>query len=763
MIKKYYLFILFSSLNIIYAQDAVLTRSGREIKVNADATNSTKGGIKLTGDLGGTADSPTVPALTNKLEGTGTLNYVPKFSAAKTLTDSQIFDDGTHVGIGTNVPTTQLHVKGDFGGILLERTAGVDPYDQAFVKLMNKDGGSFQLRSSSGVADGFHFTNSNATTIYMTGLSSGNIGIGTTTPANKLEITQGTSGNSGLRFTNLNSSSTASTSLSKVLAVNSTGDVILTNVPGTQNIIAFSTTTPTTSGVVFTPNTPADQSVVYQSSVDNSMWTYNGSTYVTYTAPASTAWFTSGTTNDAGNSKTSNIYRTGRVGIGASSPSSPLVVQGVTGNGVLKLIAPSVASGDNWWMGFGHGTTSTDANDRARIGVNIVAGGSGRLFFATGASGSQNTAMFIDESQRVGIGTTTPESRLHVRFDSGGLSPTFERISTGSVASTSLKFLLNSSSTTIATQTSGFFGQGLHFAYKSDTETEKSVGAITSKITDYANNKGELSFIVNGNTTAVPSMIIKDSGNVGIGTLSPVSKLEVNGTVGALVRTSAVSTTTSNDFTLLMSTAGTVVTLEAPTAVTRRIMAIKNTSSGTVSVTGHIDGTASTTFVLLSKESIEIQSDGTTWQIIAKYNSAAPLAVSAQLNPVSIPNNTNTSLTSYTNVTDTSSGAWNPTTGVYTCNKAGLYRFEFRALFARAAWTQGNEINAMLFRNDVNVNAASWFAASSYNQWASTGHNFASLNLVVGDRIRVVIWQNSGSTRTTHAREYTNFSIYEIR
>jgi hypothetical protein len=104
----------------------------------------------------------------------------------------------------------------------------------------------------------------------------------------------------------------------------------------------------------------------------------------------------------------------GNVGINTTAPSAPLVVQGATGTGVLKLIAPSIASGDNWWMGFGHGTTSTDANDRARIGVDIVAGGAGRLFFTTGSTGAQTRAMFIDESQRVGIGTNAPVSRLEV-------------------------------------------------------------------------------------------------------------------------------------------------------------------------------------------------------------------------------------------------------------------------------------------------------------------------------------------------------------
>lgn len=143
-----------------------------------------------------------------------------------------------------------------------------------------------------------------------------NVGIGTTSPANTLEIKQGTAGNSGLRFTNLTSASTATTTSNKVLSLNNNGDVILTNVPGTQNIVTFSTATPTTSGVVFTPNTPTDQSVIYQSTIDNSLWTYNGTSYVTYIAPASTAWNLAGTNNDAGNNKTSNIWRTGGIMLG---------------------------------------------------------------------------------------------------------------------------------------------------------------------------------------------------------------------------------------------------------------------------------------------------------------------------------------------------------------------------------------------------------------------------------------------------------------
>ena len=48
-------------------------------------------------------------ALTNPVTGTGTTNYVPKFTGASTLGNSLIFDNGTNVGIGTTSPTYLLH------------------------------------------------------------------------------------------------------------------------------------------------------------------------------------------------------------------------------------------------------------------------------------------------------------------------------------------------------------------------------------------------------------------------------------------------------------------------------------------------------------------------------------------------------------------------------------------------------------------------------------------------------------------------------
>lgn len=43
-------------------------------------------------------------ALTNPVTGTGTTNYLPKFTGSTTIGNSQVFDNGTNVGINTNTP-----------------------------------------------------------------------------------------------------------------------------------------------------------------------------------------------------------------------------------------------------------------------------------------------------------------------------------------------------------------------------------------------------------------------------------------------------------------------------------------------------------------------------------------------------------------------------------------------------------------------------------------------------------------------------------
>lgn len=73
-------------------------------------TTGTSGAATL---VGATLNIPQYQSvLTNPITGTGTTNYISKFTGATTLGNSQVFDDGTSVGINTNTPSVKFEVAG---------------------------------------------------------------------------------------------------------------------------------------------------------------------------------------------------------------------------------------------------------------------------------------------------------------------------------------------------------------------------------------------------------------------------------------------------------------------------------------------------------------------------------------------------------------------------------------------------------------------------------------------------------------------------
>lgn len=95
----------------------VLLSSAVQIKLNADATNSTKGKIQLTGDLGGTADSPAVV----RIQGTNVNSSTPSDGQVMTYsTASGSWVPGTVSNTPVNDATTGskgiIQLDGDLGG-----------------------------------------------------------------------------------------------------------------------------------------------------------------------------------------------------------------------------------------------------------------------------------------------------------------------------------------------------------------------------------------------------------------------------------------------------------------------------------------------------------------------------------------------------------------------------------------------------------------------------------------------------------------------
>ena len=110
------------------------------------------------------------------------------------------------------------------------------------------------------------------------------------------------------------------------------------------------------------------------------------------------------------------------------------------------------------------------------------------------------------------------------------------------------------------------------------------------------------------------------NGNVGIGTNTPTSVLEVSGSVSMPIRSTNTSTTLgNNDYTLVMTNRNLTITLPAASSCTGRIYILKNISNG--------DNNTSVSFIKengdpetkISKDRIIwLQSDGTNWQQITK-------------------------------------------------------------------------------------------------------------------------------------------------
>ena len=149
--------------------------------------------------------------------------------------------------------------------------------------------------------------------------------------------------------------------------------------------VEFSVNTdPNTAGTTFEPSGAATSNVIYVSTINGSQWTYSGSTFVTYTPPASTAWYAAGGTTDAGSNKTGAIYRNGKLGIGTSSPGSNLEINANTAN----------TSG----LKFTNLTSATPTSSGATLGVDA----SGNVVTVNGSSFSPD------------FGTASPTSTINV-------------------------------------------------------------------------------------------------------------------------------------------------------------------------------------------------------------------------------------------------------------------------------------------------------------------------------------------------------------
>jgi hypothetical protein len=203
--------------------------------------------------------------------------------------------------------------------------------------------------------------------------ANGNVGVGVLTANNKLELNQGTAGNSGLRFTQLTSASTAGSAGSKVLSVDANGDVVLVTDSGTGSISTLAPATATNT----IDNTNFAQTWNWSTATTQNPLTLSGTALTT----GSLLNLTGGTYSSGASL---NISQTGGAAIISNTPGADL---------------------------------TTPAGNT----LNVVSGTTGNATFDSGTTGLVNIGTSANP-KTVTVGNTNTTSALNLRSGSGKIS-----------------------------------------------------------------------------------------------------------------------------------------------------------------------------------------------------------------------------------------------------------------------------------------------------------------------------------------------------
>jgi len=436
-------------------------------------------------------------ALTNPVTGTGTTNYLSKFTGTSTIGNSLVYDNGTNVIIGNGSTDIQgrLQVTTSSGALLLNTD------NSNFALLFRNTASSNKLWDISTVNNDLAFNEGGVgTRLYMQ--AGGNIGIGTITPTFLLDV------NGTLRAS--------------------------ANVTGTDNVAVFHNTNTTTAGTPVIalstastgPDAPAD--IRLAGTNTKGIRIYAADTTLTSTPlGAGFQMFSVSSTNFPGQM----FFDSG------ANNSAFISFRTAVTSGTISERMRITANG-NISIGNTNDTYKLDVTGTIRATGIIMTSGTGNYFATSGSLAMQLNGSVANDFQLNGGGPFRIVNQAYnavlLGIENTGAA-TFSSSVTSNSNTNGQIAISPSTNTNAAAFVASNAGGGCYFGKNNSTGGAFTGTAYATVV--YSGGDVPMSFYTND----AEKMRITSGGNVGIGTTSPASPLSLSGSADVGMRIKAGS------------------------------------------------------------------------------------------------------------------------------------------------------------------------------------------------------------------------------